>query len=130
MSKSKKIVALAALSLVAVAGGLYAVVVFGGAVNVAATDSHSRLVHFSLHTTMKSTVRRAARAVEVPDGIDLRDRALAEKAFGHYSVACTTCHGAPGVKPSPWMVTNPQAPLLVETAAEWSSIGSSRTASR
>jgi mono/diheme cytochrome c family protein len=120
MSKRAKIVAIGALSLIAVGGGLFSAIVLGGAVDVGATDRHSRIVHWMLHTTMRNAVRASARAVEIPAGVDLRDRALAEKAFGHYSVACTTCHGAPGVAPSPWMVTNPQAPLLVETADRWS----------
>jgi mono/diheme cytochrome c family protein len=69
--------------------------------------------------TTQNAVRSAARDTAPPAGIDLRDPELAERAFGHYSVACTTCHGAPGVAPSPWMITNPPSPLLVDTADNW-----------
>jgi cytochrome c553 len=120
MVLTKKRLAIAALASLAVGGTLFGVIVFGGAVDVAATDAHSRPVRWTLKTTMRNAVRAAARHAQIPAGVDLRDRALAERAFGHYSVARTTCHGAPGVKASPWMVTNPQAPLLVETAGEWS----------
>ena len=47
--------------------------------------------------------------VEIPVGTDLRDPTLAERAFGHYSVACTPCHGAPGVDAAPWLLLNPPA---------------------
>ena len=100
--------------------GALAAVVFGGAVNVAATDRHWAATEWLLRTTMHSSVRSAARGLTPPAGVDLHDPALAERAFGHYSVACTTCHGGPGVAPSPWMITNPPSPLLVETAAQWS----------
>jgi mono/diheme cytochrome c family protein len=48
--------------------------------------------------------------------------ALAARAFGHYSAACRTCHGAPGVKPDPWMVIYPAAPDLTkaEVVGAWS----------
>src|SRR5690606_23018311 len=38
---------------------------------------------------------------------------------GHYSVACTPCHGAPGVDAAPWLVLNPPAEPLVDTADRW-----------
>jgi mono/diheme cytochrome c family protein len=111
---------LGVLTLLVVAAGASTAVVYGGMINVAATDRHWTGTEWALHTTMQNSVRRAARGITPPDGIDLRDPALAERAFGHYSVACTTCHGAPGVGASPWMITNPPSPLLVETAGQWS----------
>lgn len=111
---------LAAL-LAPVAGALaFVAVVFGGVVDVAATDRHWAITEWALHTTMENSVRAAARDVEIPDGVDLGDPALAERAFGHYSVACTPCHGAPGQGAAPWMVTNPPSLLLVDTADRWS----------
>jgi len=115
--RNKLLLATAALTLVATSASA---IVFGGMINVAATDPHWATTEWVLHTTMQNAVRSSARGITPPEGVDLRDPALAERAFGHYSVACTTCHGAPGVAPSPWMITNPPSPLLVETAERWS----------
>lgn len=118
MSPIKKtLIATAAFALVATTAS--AAVVLGGMASVAATDGHWPATKWVLHTTMENAVHRAARDITPPEGTDLLDPALAERAFGHYSVACTTCHGAPGVGPSPWMVTNPPSPLLVDTAGRW-----------
>lgn len=119
MSLNKKLV-LGIAALPVLGASLFLLVVLGGLAPVAATDEHSAIVRWSLHRSMESAVRRQAREVSKPAGLDLQDRALAEKAFGHYSVACTTCHGAPGRGADPWMVTSPQAPLLVQTASKWS----------
>jgi mono/diheme cytochrome c family protein len=110
-------VGVAAASAAAVAFGA---IVFGGAVTVAATDPHYAPVQWVLETTMESSIRAHASEVEVPPNLDLHDPKLAEQAFGHYSVACTPCHGAPGVDAAPWLVLNPPAEPLVETAARWS----------
>ena len=117
-SGTKRLAVVAALASSIAALGFFAVV-FGGVASVAATDEHWGTTEWVLHTTMKSSVRAAAHDITPPPGVDLRDPALAERAFGHCSVACTTCHGAPGIEPSPWMVTNPPSPVLVETADEW-----------
>lgn len=95
-------------------------IVFGGVVSVAATDPHYRPVQWVLETTMENSIAAHAADIEVPEGLDLGDPALAERAFGHYSVACTPCHGAPGVDPAPWLVLQPPALPLVETAGQWS----------
>lgn len=95
-------------------------IVFGGVVSVAATDPHYRPVQWMLETTMENSIAAHAADIEVPAGLDLGDPALAERAFGHYSVACTPCHGAPGVDPAPWLVLQPPALPLVETADQWS----------
>jgi mono/diheme cytochrome c family protein len=94
-------------------------VVWGGVATVAGTDPHYASVEWMLKTTMRSSVRHHAADIEVPTGIDLLDPELAERAFGHYSVACTPCHGAPGVDAAPWLVLNPPAESLVETADRW-----------
>lgn len=119
ISSKKKILAFGAVTatLAAVAFGA---VVFGGAVTVAATDPHHPGVQWILETTMESSIRAHAADIEVPANVDLQDPKLAERAYGHYSVACTPCHGAPGVDPAPWLVLNPPAGSLVETAALWS----------
>lgn len=95
-------------------------VVWGGLVTVAGIDPHYAPVEWALKTTMRSSVRHHASDVTVPADVDLQDPELAERAFGHYSVACTPCHGAPGVEAAPWLVLNPPAEPLVETADRWS----------
>ena len=107
---------------VALACGLavYGAVVFGGLATVAATDPHYAPVQWTLETTMENSVRAHAEDIEVPSDVVLDDPALIERAFGHYSVACTPCHGAPGVEPAPWLYLNPPAGLLVESAGRWS----------
>ena len=74
-----------------------------------------------LHKIMVESVRHHARDIRLPVGIDLHDRALAEKTFG-YTKACRTCHGAPGVKPDVWVYLYPPAPDLTRSdmANQWS----------
>ena len=111
---------LAAAGAAVVVAGIGGAVVFGGVVNVAATDAEPAAVQWMLATTMKSSIRNHASDIAVPDGIDLRDPELAQRAFGHYSVACTPCHGGPGIDSAPWLVLEPPARSLAETAAQWS----------
>jgi hypothetical protein len=99
-----------------------AFVVFGGTVPVAATIPHSAPVKWLLRRTLESSIRSGVKDVKIPSGIDLRDHAFAEKAFGHYSVACTPCHGAPGVQAAPWLVLNPDAPKLAMGESTWSDV--------
>jgi hypothetical protein len=91
--------------------------VHSGFYNVGATDGHSRVVEWALRTAMENSVRHHASDIVVPDGMDLNSRELAEKAIGHYSVACATCHSAPGRPADPWMKIYPEAPDSVPTAA-------------
>jgi mono/diheme cytochrome c family protein len=119
MTVTGRQIAFGAAALV-IGSGLAAAVPLTGIFTVAGTDSHTAPVRWFLQTTMVQSVRRHARSVEVPRDINLKDPALSQRGFGHYSVACTPCHGAPGVKPAPWMVINPAAPLLTETARRWS----------
>jgi mono/diheme cytochrome c family protein len=109
-------VAGATLGLAAALGGA---IVFGGVLSVAATEPEPELLQWLLSTTMKSSVENHARDIVVPDGIDLADPALAQRAFGHFSVACTPCHGGPGIEPAPWLVLDPPARSLADTAADW-----------
>ncbi len=97
------------------------VVIFSGFYNVGATDRHIAPVEWVLRMTMENSVRWHARNVQVPGNISFKDPAFAERAIGHYSVACATCHGSPGQGRSPWMVTYPEAPLLTqkEVVARW-----------
>ena len=84
--------------------------------DVAATSPHSQPVEWVLSEGMQHSVRTHAAELEVPEGIDLRDASLADKAIGHYSVACATCHGAPGESRAPWMVMYPEPRALTDAA--------------
>lgn len=119
MTFSAKRVALGGGILVALGLTLALAVPLSGVLTVAGTDQHTAPVRWFLHKTMEQSIRHHARTVVVPPDINLQDPALAQRGFGHYSVACTPCHGAPGVKPAPWMVINPEAPLLTQTAVKW-----------
>ena len=103
----------------AIAGAAFA---YSGLYNVGATDAHSSAVERVLRTTMVHSVRNHASNISLPDSVNLRDRAYATKFFGHYAAACVTCHGAPGVRPDPWVVLYPPAPRLTDRAAveRWS----------
>lgn len=112
--------------LAAVLGGLVlagaAAVSLGvRAYDVGVTARHSRPVEQMLRGGMELSVRNHARDVTIPAGVDLRDPALAERAIGHYSVACAQCHAAPGHPAAPWMVLYPAPADLTrtETVSRW-----------
>ncbi|MBA3963261.1 MAG: cytochrome c [Chthoniobacterales bacterium] len=71
---------------------------------------------------MVQSVRYHARDVRPAAGVNLHDRALAEKVGGAYGLACRTCHGAPGIKPDPWGYLYPPAPDLTraDVVGTWS----------
>lgn len=71
MSLNKKLV-LGIAALPVLGASLFLLLVFGGLAPVAATDAHSSIVRWSLHRSMQSAVRRQAREVSKPAGLDLR----------------------------------------------------------
>ncbi len=85
-------VAAGLLTALAVAAG--ALVVYGGAYNVAATTEHSQPVYSLLETTLRYAVQRRARHIE-PPALDGAQR-LANGALLYHG-KCVQCHGAPGV---------------------------------
>jgi cytochrome c553 len=93
-----------------------------GAVDVSVTTPHAAPVERGLRAVMEHSVQKHAQDVHKPAGTNLRDPELAARAFGHYSAACRTCHGAPGQKADPWMVIYPAAPDLTrhEVVDAWS----------
>lgn len=61
--------------------------------------------------------------IPVPNHLNLRDPALAERAVNRYEMMYRTCHGAPGKKPEPWpWQLHPPAPDLTDAlrAKQWS----------
>lgn len=93
-----------------------------GAYDVSVTSPHAAPLEWVLEKAMERSIRVHAKAVQVPEATDLTDPALAEKAIGHYSVACASCHGAPGHPAAPWMVLYPRPSDLTDPAvvARWS----------
>jgi mono/diheme cytochrome c family protein len=83
---------------------------------------HSAPVEWALRRAMEGSVRSRARNVTLPPGIDLGDPRLAERAIGHYSVACAPCHAAPGHPAAPWMVLYPAPADLTraDVVSRWS----------
>lgn len=110
----------AALAGVALAG-IGALWLGARSYDVGATTRHSRPVEWALRRGMETSIQAHARGVTIPAGVDLRDPKLAERAIGHYSVACAQCHAAPGHPAAPWMVLYPAPADLTtaETVARW-----------
>lgn len=110
----------AALAGVALAG-IGALWLGARSYDVGATAPHSAPVEWALRRGMVTSVQAQARAVSIPAGVNLRDPQLAERAIGHYSVACAQCHAAPGHPAAPWMVLYPAPADLTkaETVGQW-----------
>jgi mono/diheme cytochrome c family protein len=90
--------------------------------DVGVTAPHSAPVEWALRRGMEASIRAHAQSVVIPDGTNLEDPKLAERAIGHYSVACAQCHGAPGHPAAPWMVLYPAPSDLTrpEVVSRWS----------
>ncbi len=103
----------------AVLGGV--AFIYSGIYNVAATNKHSALMHWILHTTMEQSIERRADAIKLPVNIALLDPATIERGFRHYDEMCTGCHGAPGIQPGKMHDgLNPEPPTLTEEVREMS----------
>ncbi len=106
--------------IIAVAIGLVAIVGFAysGIYDVSAGSSHSSISHWLLSTTSHASVKRQAKAIEVPD---LNDDALALAGVADFNEMCAGCHGAPGQEPGAMgQGLNPSPPDLAEAALEMS----------
>ncbi|SEJ88266.1 Cytochrome C oxidase, cbb3-type, subunit III [Sphingomonas sp. OV641] len=106
-------------SLAALVLGLLGLLVaWSGAINVAASSGHWAITDWFLHWVMRNSVDTRStltspREASDPSGL--------VSAAGHFAAACATCHGAPGIKPSPvFKAATPPAPDLARTAGEWS----------
>lgn len=91
--------------------GVGAIFVYSGSYNVAATIGHTKPVEQVFRTLMMRSVVAHARHLTPPVNFDPEDRALGERAAGHYEMMCRTCHGAPGKKPDPWQLYPPSPDL-------------------
>lgn len=105
---------------IAVAIGVIAIVgyVYSGIYDVSAGSSHSGIANWLLSTTSHASVKRQAKAIEVPD---LNDDALALAGVNDFSEMCAGCHGAPGREPGAiGQGLNPPPPDLAGAALEMS----------
>ncbi|MEN3794142.1 c-type cytochrome [Fulvimarina sp. MAC3] len=107
------------------AAGLGAVVLaltvsFSGMVSIAASSGHYGPVGWFLHWTMQNVVDRQSIGLAPPQGVDLSDPSLVQRAAGHFATGCAPCHGAPGVTQSPVVESMmPPPPRLEGKVGEW-----------
>jgi mono/diheme cytochrome c family protein len=93
------------------------VIIYTGAVNVAATARHAPLTGWVLDTTLRKSVKRLAADVDSPASFD---QAAIAAGAGEFKSMCERCHGGPGVKPAEWAEgLTPEPPDLSKAAREW-----------
>jgi mono/diheme cytochrome c family protein len=85
-----------------IAGGVLAsvlavaiLIVWSGAVDVAADNPHSAAVFNLLETARERSIATRIRGIEAPD---LSDPAMIRRGAGNYDSMCATCHLAPDVE--------------------------------
>jgi len=109
-------IALSLLAVLLLAAGCLLAVVWGGFVDVAATEPHSDLVEWFLVTSRDRAIARRAAHLDVPP---LDDPRLLRRGAELYAAHCLLCHGAPGVDPQPLARgLNPLPPDLHSGAAD------------
>lgn len=113
-----------ALGMAAGAGGVLAllgiaglVVVYAGAINVAATEEHTAFTRWAFDTTFHNSVRRRAEGIAAPQ---TAIPATLDAGASAYKAMCQHCHGGPGVERAEWASgMRPRPPHLTEAAARW-----------
>ena len=101
----------AVLTLVALAAGGVAIV-YSGAYNVAASDEHTALGKWVMHTTMHNSVKASADDITAPD---LNDSSLIKQGASAYDSLCAACHLKPGLEDTVLRAgLNPMPPNLSE----------------
>lgn len=73
-------------------------VVYSGVYNIAADDPHWGVTTRVLETLRNRSIERRAAAVQLPT--NLQDERVILKGAGQYAAMCTSCHLAPGMKPT------------------------------
>ncbi|WP_062012504.1 c-type cytochrome [Aureimonas sp. AU4] len=111
----------ARLALLPVAGLALALFVgWSGLVSIAASSGHFKVVEWFLHWTFINAVKTQSLPISVPEGVDLADPLLVQRAAGHFASGCAPCHGAPGEKQSPvTQAMMPWPPRLEENVGDW-----------
>ena len=105
------------IAILAVFGAAAALAfVYSGFFNVAATVEDAPPLRWLLVTTREASVRRHARAIEVPK---LDGPSRVENGFRIFREQCAMCHTPPGGQTT-WMSQglNPEAPPLAELAGD------------
>ena len=104
----------ALLAAVVLAGFLIG---WSGVIGVRASTGHWKVTDWFLHWVMRSSVRTAALATEVP----VFTEAMLPMAAGHFEAGCAVCHGSPAMPP-PAGTRNmlPPPPDLNGQIARWS----------
>ena len=103
---------LALLPVIAVVGAL--AVSLSGLVSIAANTGHFGVVKWFLGWTMQNAVRTQSLGISVPEGVELSDPNLVQRAAGQFATGCASCHGAPGVLQSPVVLSMTPAPPRLE----------------
>ena len=91
--KSLLSLGLLALAAVVLAGGF----LWSGLYDIGADDHHTRPVYAALETLRDRSIATRAKALTVPD---LTNAALIRQGAGNYEAMCSSCHLAPGMKPT------------------------------
>lgn len=93
---------------------------WSGLVSIAASSGHFAVVQWFLHWTFNNAVATQSLPISVPEGIDLADPLLVQRAAGHFASGCAPCHGAPGQLQSP-ITRNmmPWPPRLEDNVGNW-----------
>jgi mono/diheme cytochrome c family protein len=94
------------------------VLIYSGAYDVSASTPHGGFSHWLMETAMRSSVKRQADGIEVPE---LDDPSLVLAGVNDFEEMCVNCHGAPGKEPGAvGEGLNPPAPDLAESAKKMS----------
>ncbi|SDL48210.1 Cytochrome C oxidase, cbb3-type, subunit III [Modicisalibacter muralis] len=99
------------LALIALAAGGVAFV-YSGVYDVAASDEHTPLGEWVIHTTMHNSIESQASDVTVPD-LDGRD--MVAQGARAYDALCAACHLKPGLEETALRAgLNPMPPALTQ----------------
>jgi mono/diheme cytochrome c family protein len=91
---------------------------YSGLYDHRASTPHSGLVKWLLSTTAQSSIKRQAKAVDIPD---LRTESLVQAGINDFNSMCAGCHGAPGRSPEAvGLGLSPPAPDLADSATRLS----------
>ncbi len=109
---------IAAILIMLAAGGGF-LFAWSGLYNVAASSGHFAITEWLLAFVMQNSAEARAPLVNDPPPLD--DPALIRLGAAHFQIECVSCHGAPGIKPSPVMqAALPAAPYLAAIDLKWS----------
>ncbi|SFR77878.1 Cytochrome C oxidase, cbb3-type, subunit III [Marinobacter daqiaonensis] len=95
-----------------------AVIVFGGFYNVAASEGHSAVGNWLLHTTMHYSVESRAEGMTVPANLVSDDRV--QRGARAYDEMCASCHLKPGQEESVIHTGLTPTPPRLDRPGHWS----------